>query len=248
MPKHFNAIGFGLDGPDKLKDLAHTAIRQGEAFSSGHPDLPEAAFLWDLGRGLQMWVYARRSSTNGGDGYDITACLPGFRVEEALQLRAYRLEISNEGSGEVFVRGRLPNGAEIRAILLNMHANDHLKPSGLDLNIHLAGLALEASIHDPDDGDPPVVEMEDNDGKLKTVDSLFAPIDRDCHCRILGIIDGVREVVNFHTGARLWALGVRTSDFSLPVLAPGGFFSRPPLDGLRVNATIWLQAQISDSD
>ena len=245
MSQHFKAVGFDVANPERLQQLAHQAIQYGQPVSTRRAGLPEAAFLWDIGRGLQIWVYASRS---GGDDYEIISCLPGFLGEEKLRFRAYRIARNPRQTGEVLMRALLPGGAEMEFILINLALFDGLSSSGLDLDVHLSGLAVEAGISSPDQDDVPIIQVEGGDGELKTVDSLLVPIDRDCHCQLVGQVAGRREVVNIITGAGLWALGIETSELRLPVLVPGDLFSRPPLVDDRFQGIVWLQGQISEGN
>jgi len=242
MPQHFAAIGFDVSTPEALRELARTAIRHGVAHRTERPNLPEALFVWDAGRGLQVFVAARRSA-GGDEEYEIVSCLPGCLPEETLDLRAYRLGRHPTREGEAQLRGRLAGGAEFQAALLDLGLHDALPPAGLERRIRLMGLALQAEAWDPGAPDARVVAVEDPDGTQRTVDSLFIPVDRDGHYQLLGRIERVVPVVNFHTATELVALAVSTSELKLPVIAPASLFERPPAVMQRVEALIWLTAQ-----
>lgn len=242
MPQHFQAIGFDIPDAAALKKLAHKATEQGLAIVSRRPGMPEAAFLWDLGRGLQVWVMAKKSRLQDEE-YEIISCLPGFRPDRSSRLRAYRLAMKADSPGEVLLHGLLGEGVKIELSLLDLVRNDLLPVRGGELDLILAGLAIEARIWGPGEDVPQVIQMQDNEGLTQTVNSFFFPLDSDCHCELLGSIEGVQDLVNFHTGARLWALGVKTSEISLQVLAPGKTFDRRPETGDHFHGTIWFQGQ-----
>ncbi len=246
MPKHFSAIGFTLDDAEALKCLAHQAVSQGEAFHAQRQGLPEGLFLWDLGRGLQVWVAARIPKDEADlDEAEIVACWPGFKTEDCLRFRAYRMARNAQSEGEIRLRGRLASGAELELALLNLAQADRLPASGADLPVHVAGLALEARLEDPAAADAAVTQVEDEDGHLRQLDSYLMPVDRDHHYTVMGRVVQVRDVVNFHTGAKLLALGVETSELELPVIVPASLLTRPVTVGLRFSGMLWLQAQLA---
>lgn len=242
MSQHFQAIGFDIPDAAALKKLAYKATEQGLAIVSKRPGMPEAAFLWDLGRGLQVWVMAQKSRIQDEE-YEIISCLPGFRPEQSSQLRAYRLAMKPDSPGEVLLRGLLGEGVKIELSLLDLVRNDLLPVRGGELDLILAGLAIEARIWGPEEDVPQVIQMQDDEGFTQTVKSFFFPLDSDCHCELLGIIEGVTDLVNFHTGAQLCALGVKTSEIDMQVLAPRKIFNRRPETGDHFHGTIWFQGQ-----
>ena len=241
MPQHFRAIGFEINSSEKLKQTALDVIDQGTAIVSGRAGVPEANFFQDFGRGLQLWVAARKQN----EEYEIVSCLPGFATESIIKLRAYRIAGTKDQS-EIRLRGRLEEGAEVEMVLLNLVMNDSMATSGLNLDLHVSGLGIELEILDRSGQNKKVVQIQNDEGELETVESMFVPLDKDCHYLLMGKVKSVREISNFHTGAKLVAIGLATSEIDLPLIFTRETVTKLPIEGDIIQTTIWLQGQLQN--
>lgn len=240
MPQHFRAIGFEITDPESLKHLAFGVIENGRAIVSRRQGIPEANFVQDFGRGIQLWV----SAVGSNDEYEIVSCLPAFITESKTRIRAYKLA-RKKNENEIFLRGKLEQGAEVELVLLNLAIDDTFRTSGIDLDLHLCGLGLECEITGSDNQSSKVVQIENEAGELKTVESMFVAVDKDCHYLVMGKVRSVKEISNFHTGRKLVAIGLDTSGIELPVLFAKESLEKIPSENDVVQATIWLQGQLA---
>jgi len=238
MSRHFQAIGFELTNAAELKELARTAVEKGKLYRSGRKGMPEAVFLWDLGRGLQVWVGTNRADQ---ESMEILSCLPGFAASAVTEaaLRAYRFELRPERPGEVFLRGRFEDGAEIDAHLLNLAFHDDLPSRGLELKVILTGLVLSR-----DEAALPLPAETQDKADTPSPARVFVSVDHDAHGLVSGRIDAAREVVNFHTGAKLVAFTLDAGHGLFTLIGPSRLFPKLPEPGEPFNGMIWLTAQL----
>jgi hypothetical protein len=242
MPQHFAAIGFDVRDATELAALAQRAVADGTIIRSRRPGMPQAHALWDLGRGLQIWV-ALKTGDDASEP-EIIGCMPDFLSKSGMELHAYRIALNSADPTVALVHARLDSGAQFQAVLADLALVDELKLSGLGLFVRLSGLALEAECWSRDEPPPSVMQIETQDGELEQVDTLFVSLDRDCHYLVQGEVTGVREFANFHSGAPLLAIGLRSMEMTLTVCCARDRLARPPQSGDHLRATIWLQAHL----
>ena len=238
MSRHFLAIGHHLTDAAGLARLAREAAKHGTLCESRRAGAPPLCFHWDLGRGLSVFVNARKNAQDPSAALEIVACLPAFLPEEKTTVAAYRLALA-QTSGEARLRARLADGRELCAALPNLAQRDDLAARGGELGLHLAGLGVENEVYAPQDA-PRLILPESEEPQTQA----FLPLDRDAHVRLLGPIVARREVVNFLTGARLWVLHVACGALVLPLTLPIQDLPRPPQTGDLYLGTAWLVATL----
>lgn len=238
MPRHFAAIGHTLTDAQSLARLAREAAKHGQPCESRRVSCAPLCFHWDLGRGLSLFVGARKNAQDPEAPLEIVHCLPAFLPEEKTSLAAYRLALAKT-SGEGRLSARLATGAELFAVVPNLAQRDDLPARGGSLAVHLAGLGLENEVFPPDAA-PKLVTPGSELPQARAL--LF--VDRDAHARVLGPIVALREVVNFITGARLWLLHVECGALTLPLIFPTGALKVPPQKGDFYLGTAWLVATL----
>ena len=236
MSTHFLAAGFDVSQPDELKKLAHQAIKNGKFHKGTRKSLGTAAFEWDAGRGLHVWVVANAEPGGFEDEPTIVSCQSGFVSEQIQTIPAYRLEKHPDRPGEVVAVLRTETGV-FRCSLLNLWKFKDLPTVGVDLDLAVTGFVLEA---DEMDSEPVIRLKEDAEGQVVTNESFLVPLDRDCHHKVAGRVLEIAPFANFHTGHMLerWRLGI--GGMQLDLVAPAELRPARMSEGYRLEALCWL--------
>jgi|GEM_PF-4961118 len=240
MSQHFSAIGFDLENDAQLLDFARDCVGKSEAYKSERRDFPGAGFRWEAGRGIEVWTAVKAVSGTGGDeDYEIVSCLPAWRCEEILSLRAYRIERHRLDKSELVMLARLADGRELSFALANLWQNPAMPARGLECEVHLAGLGLEAECSRMEDA-PRLIDERQADAPLKTLDSALIPLDRDNHYRVAGKIIEADGTANIHSGRKLWKIKLELAGLQLPLIFARDLSQNRPEAGLRFDGLIWL--------
>ena len=237
MSRHFSAIGFNISSDAKLLDFARECVGRSDAYQSDRRDFSGAGFRWEAGRGIEVWTAVK--PLDGGEDYEIVSCLPAWRCEETLNLRAWRMLRHPLDKSELLMLARFEDGRELSFALPNLWQNPELPARGMDGQVHLAGLALEAGIS-PFESAPRLLDERQADSPVKTLDSALIPLDRDNHYRVAGRILEADETSNIHSGVRLWKIRLDIDGLHLPLIFPKDISSGAPAPGLRFDGLIWL--------
>ncbi len=241
MSTHFLAAGFDVTTPHELKKLAHQAISKGKLYQGTRKTLGGAAFEWDAGRGLHVWVVAGSEPGGFEDEPTIVSCQAGYVSEHTMTVPAYRLEKHPENPGEVVAVLRTEKGV-FRCSLLNLWAHRDLPTAGVDLELAVAGFVLETD----DIDDEPVIRLkEDAEGQVSSNESFLVSLDRDCHHKVAGRVLEIAPFANFHTGGLLerWRLGI--AGMQLDLVAPAEMRPARMTEGYRLEALCWLHGFIT---
>ena len=170
----------------------------------------------------------------------------GFLPEQTLHVHAYRIGLHHEREGEVLLKARMADGLELRMALLNLYLHDKHPTAGLNLDLHACALALQGECWSPQRETRHVLSQQPGESEAREVESMLVQLDRDAHHDILGTIERMQEITNFHSGSKLFVLYLKAQSILLPVIAPQTLFETTPQQGDRFHGTVWLQAQLQE--